>query len=130
TPFYGDIPAFDVPVPADDDGDGDDDPALYRVDTGEFLVWQQPTIDTGHPFGFPAAGDYHDAAGAEAGVAPARGGDWWIEGSCPTPTGITESETATVEPLPADYDGDGDDDLASYLQHGTVVFADGRAPID
>ena len=134
TPFYGTLPVFDVPAPADYGGDGATDPALYRVDTGEFLVWQQATIDTGHPFGFPAEGDYHDAPGAEAGVAPVNGGDWWIEGWGDTPSGTTSSDRMGVEPLPADYDGDGATDIASHDHRSTgldtVVFADGTPSIE
>ena len=73
TPFSGTPNVFqDVPVPADYDGDGREDPAVYRIETGEIHVWQQVPIETGVPYGFPTSANFNDGPGDEAAVMPVR----------------------------------------------------------
>jgi hypothetical protein len=107
-----DGPPFpDIPVPADYDGDGDADLAVYRVETGEFLVQGQGTIPTGIAYGQPVPADYTPEPGAEAAVMGMYGEGWAVEGEpAPRPYPIT---TTVVFAVPADYDGDGTAELAS-----------------
>ena len=105
-----DGPPFpDIPVPADYDGDGDADLAVYRVETGEFLVQGQGTIPTGIAYGQPVPADYTPEPGAEAAVMGMYGEGWAVEGEpAPRPYPIT---TTVVFAVPADYDGDGTAEL-------------------
>lgn len=109
----------DVLVPADFDGDGTVDTAVWRKDTGTWMIRRSSDggADIIKPSSFvagdvPVAADYDGDGKAERAIWRAATGQWMIEnkkGSVSTILGIQGDI-----PVPADYDGDGKADLAVF----------------
>ena len=109
----------DVPVPGDYDGDHRVDNAVYRPDTGEWLILQSTAGPRAFAFGapntdIPVPADYDGDGKVDPAVYRPSTGQWFILQSTAGPRAITFGGPNIDTPVPADYDGDGKADPAVY----------------
>lgn len=104
-----------ISVPGDYDGDGRTDSAVYRVDTGEWIIPSRGpgAIKLGDPGrDIPVPGDYDGDGRTDVAVFRVDTGEWIIPvlGAAPMRLG----EPGKDVPVPGDYDGDGRTDIAVF----------------
>ncbi len=105
-----------VPVPGDYNGDGKTEMAVYRSDTGEWLV---PSISAAPmPYGelarrdIPVPGDYNGDGKTDIAIYRTTTGEWFCPALGESP--IRYGEPDQDIPVPGDYDGDGKTDFATF----------------
>lgn len=109
--------AADVLVPADYDGDGVIDAAVWRKNSGTWLIHRSKDgqAEMIKPASFvagdiPVAADYDGDGKAERAIWRAATGEWIIDTKkVPAVFGVQGDI-----PVPADYDGDGKTDIAVF----------------
>ncbi|HOO78459.1 MAG TPA: hypothetical protein PK636_01440 [bacterium] len=101
----------------DYDGDGSSDIAVFRPESGRWLVRGITTAYFGNRNDIPVSGDYDGDKTAELGVFRSPAGLWLIRGLTRTYFG-----TDGDRPVPADYDADGTCDIALF-RPGNGIWA-------
>jgi|GEM_PF-2448125 len=104
-----------VSVPGDYDGDKKTEMAVYRTDTGEWLIPSlgPDPIRLGEPGrDVPVPGDYNGDGKTDIAVYRSETAEWFIPALGESPTRY--GEPGLDVPIPGDYNGDGRTDLAVF----------------
>ena len=109
----------DIPIPGDYDGDGKVDLAVYRPETGQWLIQRSSAGPEVIQFGapntdVPVPADYDGDGKIDLAVYRPSTGQWFILQSTAGPRVIQFGAPNLDIPVPADYDGDGHADPAVY----------------
>jgi hypothetical protein len=113
----------DVPVPADYDGDGKTDIAVWRAETGEWLVLfssfkfdqrKAGTFRWGANGDVPVQADYDGDGRADYAIFRPLGNQWMVLESSTGSWKIRSLGSVGDQLVPADYTGDGKADIAVY----------------
>jgi hypothetical protein len=132
--FTWSVDGTDVPLRGDFDGDGRDDPATFRLATGEWRVWASAAgytawapIDWGVGTDIPVPADYDGDRRTDVAVYRPSTGTWHVAFSSTTMTSglAVQWGTASDRPVPLDYDHDGRADLALPRFGGFEILLSG-----